>query len=46
MNNVASNVLAHAGRIAWDEELLIAVLTIPLLAGICYLVAKALRSNR
>lgn len=39
-------VLAHAGRIAWDEMLIMGVLGVPLLVGIGYLVARALRSQR
>lgn len=39
-------ILAHAGRIAWDEMLIIAALAVPLLLGISYVVTKVLRSNR
>lgn len=39
-------VLAHAGRLAWDEYLIIAALAVPLLFGISYVVSKVMRSNR
>lgn len=44
--DLAIDAVAHAGRIAWDEMLLIAVLAVPLLVGISYVVSRVLRSNR
>jgi hypothetical protein len=39
-------VLAHAGRIAWDELVLIGVFAIPLIAVVVYLASKLIRSDR
>lgn len=39
-------ILAHGGRITWDEVLIIAALAVPLLIGISYLISRAIRSNR
>jgi flagellar biogenesis protein FliO len=38
--------LAHAGRIAWDELLLIGALAIPFIIAVAYLVSKVMRSDR
>jgi hypothetical protein len=38
--------LAHAGRITWDEMLIIGALALPFLIAVFYLVSKVMRSGR
>jgi hypothetical protein len=39
-------ILAHAGRITWDELLLIGVLAVPFIFAVGFLVSKMIRSKR
>lgn len=39
-------IAVHAGRMAWDEWLLVGVIAVPLIIAVSYLVLRVVRSSR